>query len=83
MGKNYDNSPLRVVGKSVKRIGALERVLGEAEFSDDFFADEILHLKILRSPKHHARIAALDVEQASKQRGVVRILTAKDVPGRN
>ncbi len=83
MKRNLKDGELKIVGKSIRRVGALERVLGEAKFSDDFLEDRLLHLKIFRSPKHHARIKAIDLSQASKRRGVVRILTARDIPGRN
>jgi len=34
----------------------------------------------VRSPHHHARIKSIDVSKALKVPGVVRVLTAKDVP---
>lgn len=72
---------LRVVGKDIKRIGALDLVLGKAKFSDDILIKGLLHLKIVRSSFPHALIKAIDTEQASKLPGVVRIFTAKDIPG--
>jgi CO/xanthine dehydrogenase Mo-binding subunit len=83
MDSDDRNSTLKIVGKSVRRVGALERVLGEAKFSDDFLVDGILHLKILRSQEHHARIKAIDAEGTSKLPGVARVFTARDIPGRN
>ncbi len=73
--------PLRVVGKSIERIGALDLVLGKAKFSDDILMKGLLHLKVLRSAFSHALIKAIDTEQASKLPGVVRIFTGKDIPG--
>ena len=72
---------LRVVGKDIKRIGALDLVLGKAKFSDDILIKGLLHLKIVRSSFPHALIKAIDTEQASKLPGGVRIFTAKDIPG--
>jgi CO/xanthine dehydrogenase Mo-binding subunit len=43
----------------------------------------MLHGKVLRSPHHHARLVALDKEQAEKLPGVIRIITAADIPGEN
>jgi CO/xanthine dehydrogenase Mo-binding subunit len=83
MGNSKKNGAPRIVGQSIPRIGALERVLGEARFSDDFFEDGLLHLKILRSSKHHALIRAIDVSEASRISDVVRVFTARDIPGRN
>jgi CO/xanthine dehydrogenase Mo-binding subunit len=73
--------PLRVVGKNIERIGALDLVLGKAKFSGDILMKGLLHLKILRSTFPHALIKAIDTEQASKLPGVVRIFTGKDIPG--
>ncbi|NIQ38411.1 MAG: molybdopterin-dependent oxidoreductase [Proteobacteria bacterium] len=77
------HSTLKIVGKSIRRVGALERALGEAKFSDDFLVDGTAHLKILRSREHHARIKAVDGEETLKLPGVVRVFTARDIPGRN
>ena len=74
---------LKVVGRNIERIGALERVLGEVKFSDDLMMKGLLHLKVLRSPLRHALIKGIDSERALNIPGVVRIFTAKDVPGRN
>jgi CO/xanthine dehydrogenase Mo-binding subunit len=74
---------LKVVGRSIERIGAIERVLGEAKFSDDLMMTELLHLKVLRSPVRHALIKGINLERALTIPGVVRIFTAKDIPGRN
>ena len=43
----------------------------------------MLAAAVVRSPHPHARLIALDVERAAHLPGVVRILTAVDVPGAN
>ena len=40
----------------------------------------MLHLKMRRSDRHHARIKRVDVEPALAVDGVVRVLTHEDVP---
>src|SRR5207247_105717 len=40
----------------------------------------MLHLKMVRSPYDHARINSIDASKALKVPGVLRVLTAKDVP---
>jgi CO/xanthine dehydrogenase Mo-binding subunit len=40
----------------------------------------MLHLKMVRSPVHHARLKAVDLSAATKVPGFVRAFTAKDVP---
>ena len=40
----------------------------------------MLHLKMVRSPLHHARIKGIDLSEAERVPGFVRALTAADVP---
>src|SRR4029079_14430254 len=40
----------------------------------------LLHLKMVRSPHHHAKIKSIDISKALKVPGVVRVLTAADIP---
>ena len=40
----------------------------------------MLHLKMVRSPLHHARIRGVDLAEAERVPGFVRALTAADVP---
>lgn len=71
---------LTVVGSSVARADARGHVTGRTQFYEDMNFPGMLHLKMVRSTHHHARIKALDVEPALKVPGVVRVLTARDVP---
>ena len=72
-----------IVGKSVKRAGAIDQVLGRAKYTADYFYDRMLHVKILRSPFPHALIKAISTKEAEAAAGVVAVLTAKDIPGIN
>jgi CO/xanthine dehydrogenase Mo-binding subunit len=74
---------LTIVGKSVRRVGALEEVLGRTKYTADYFFDRMLHVKVLRSDRPHALIKNIDAEDAENAPGVVAVLTAKDVPGIN
>jgi CO/xanthine dehydrogenase Mo-binding subunit len=71
---------LNVVGTSVERADARGHVTGRTQFYEDVNLPNMLHLKMVRSTKHHALIKKLDVAQAMKVPGVVRVITAKDVP---
>ena len=71
---------LNVVGTSVERADARGHVTGQTQFYEDVNLPNMLHLKMVRSTKHHALIKKLDVAPALKVPGVVRVLTAKDVP---
>jgi CO/xanthine dehydrogenase Mo-binding subunit len=73
----------RQINKTIPKIGAVDLARGCRLFSEDIPLDGALTLKVFRSKKAHARILSLDVEKARKVNGVVGILTAKDIPGKN
>lgn len=68
------------IGKQVRRIDALGKVTGETPYPGDFEMDGQLWMKIRFSDRAHARILSIDTSEAEALPGVVRILTAKDVP---
>jgi CO/xanthine dehydrogenase Mo-binding subunit len=70
-----------IVGQSVKRLDAREKVTGAAKFVDDIaFGVTMLYAKILRSPYAHARIISIDTSEAEKLPGVKAVITGKDCP---
>ena len=71
---------LDVVGQSVKRRDGISHVTGKTVFVDDLKFPDTLHLKMVRSPYHHARIKGIDFSAAEKVPGFVRAFTYKDVP---
>jgi nicotinate dehydrogenase large molybdopterin subunit len=71
------------IGKSIKRVGAREKVTGKARYSADIELDAPLVLKALRSGRPHAEILSIAVEKALRIKGVVAVFTAKDIPGKN
>lgn len=74
------SSHLNVVGQSVVRSDGLGHVTGRTQYSADHSFPGMLHLKMVRSPLHHARIEGIDLSDAESVPGFVRALTAKDVP---
>jgi CO/xanthine dehydrogenase Mo-binding subunit len=74
---------LKTVGTNVQRVGALERVTGEALFAGDMHMEGAVTLIALRSDRPHARIVNIDLASAMKTPGCLRIFTARDIPGRN
>ncbi|HWR39552.1 MAG TPA: xanthine dehydrogenase family protein molybdopterin-binding subunit [Patescibacteria group bacterium] len=74
---------LSVVGKSVIRKDALDKVLGRTRYSADLKMPGMLHAKVLRSTVPHARVIRVDTARAEALPGVHAVLTAKDVPGPN
>ncbi len=73
-------SDLHVVGQSVERSDGVGFVTGRAKYSADLTFPRMLHLKMVRSPLHHARIRGIDLSEAERVPGFVRALTHEDVP---
>lgn len=71
---------LNEVGRPTQRQDAQGHVTGRSRFFDDYAMPGMLHMKLARSPHHHARIRSLDTREAAQTPGVVRILTSEDVP---
>jgi CO/xanthine dehydrogenase Mo-binding subunit len=74
---------MKQVGIEIPKVDVLEKALGEAEFGADLPSKEPLYLKVTRSPKPHAKIVRVEMDRALKIPGVERVLTAKDIPGKN
>jgi CO/xanthine dehydrogenase Mo-binding subunit len=68
------------IGVSTPRVDMTGHVTGRTQFFADRQITGLLHLKMVRSPHHHARILKVDTSAAAKVPGVVRILTHQDVP---
>jgi CO/xanthine dehydrogenase Mo-binding subunit len=65
------------------RNDAYAKVTGKAKFTDDLKFANVLHAAPAYSDFVHARINAIDTSAAEQVPGVIRVLTAKDVPGVN
>ncbi|MFZ3046624.1 MAG: xanthine dehydrogenase family protein molybdopterin-binding subunit [Desulfatirhabdiaceae bacterium] len=72
-----------VIGKSLPRTGALERLKGAPVFSADIPLENPLVLKALRSTQDHAEVVSINVSKALAIKGVVRVFTAADICGKN
>jgi CO/xanthine dehydrogenase Mo-binding subunit len=72
---------MKQVGIAIPKVDSLEKVLGEAKYGADLSSKEPFHLKVVRSPKPHAKIVRIEINDALKVPGVERIFTAKDIPG--
>jgi len=70
----------RYVGQNIYKVDARDKVTGKAQYSDDIYFDDMLCLKIKRAVHPHAYLRKLDIEKAKKLPGVVKIITAADVP---
>ena len=73
--------PLESVGQPLAWPDAIEKVTGEAKYTDDYVFPGMLHGATLRSAHPHARIVSIDPSAALAMPGVRAVLTHKDVPG--
>ncbi len=71
-----------VVGKSVLRPDAYEKVRGGRSFPVNVRYAGMLHGKLLRSNHAHARITRIDASRAERLPGVKAVLVPKDAPQR-
>ena len=70
----------QAVGVNNKRTDIDGHVTGRTQYYADRTFPGMLHLAMVRSPHHHAKILSVDTSDAEKMPGVVRVLTHKDVP---
>src|SRR6476469_46877 len=59
-----------VLGTSVKRVDAPDKVTGKARYTFDINRPGMLYGRIVRSPHPHARIVSVDMSAAQKAPGV-------------
>ncbi|MCX7625299.1 MAG: molybdopterin-dependent oxidoreductase, partial [Candidatus Sumerlaeaceae bacterium] len=74
---------MTVVGKSIVRIDAEEKVRGVTKYGGDLYEKGMLHVKVLRSAHAFARILSIDPSAALALPGVLGVYTYKDVAGTN
>lgn len=68
-------TPLATVGQPTRRIDALERVTGQANYTADITLPGMLFARVLRSPHPHARIRRIDTARAAALPGVRAVIT--------
>lgn len=77
---NERTDDLKQVGQGMQRSDVPGHVAGKTQYFADRNFPGMLHLKMVRSPHHRARIRNIDISEAEKHPGVARVLTHKDVP---
>ncbi len=73
-------STLGLVGKSIRRTDAREKITGQTRYAADFSMSDVLHCGLVRSPVPSARLTRRDVDAARAHPGVVAVLLGEDVP---
>ena len=74
-----DLPELRQVGKPLRRVDALGKAVGHTTYAGDFTMPNMLHARVFRSTKAHARIKRLEVSRTLALSGVACVLTAADL----
>jgi len=78
---DVDTSPMRQVGRPLRRVDALGKATGSTAYAADFEMPRMLHAKVYRSSEPSARLVRRDVSEAENLDGVECVLTAEDLPG--
>lgn len=72
-----------LIGTNVHRVDAQAKTLGTAKYAEDYSVDGMCFASAVRSKYPRARVISIDYSEALKLDGVIGVLTAKDVPGKN
>ena len=68
------------IGRSVQRIGGIDRVTGAQRYAADIHLDNVLYVKLVCLNCAHGLIKAIDKTDAAQVEGVRYIMTAADLP---
>ncbi len=83
---NNLESPVTMVGSNFVRPSALAKVTGTWDFGADLalrMPEGTLRLALTQAEVSHANIKGIDTSEAEKMPGVVKVITWKDVKGKN
>jgi len=69
------------VGSDLYRVDSVEKTLGYGEYVDDLDIEGLVHGRNVFSPCARALINGIDTSVAASMPGVIRVLTASDIPG--
>ncbi len=64
------NDKLKIIGKRVNRIDALDKVTGKAKYTSDMKLPGMLYAKMLRSNVPHAVVKSIDISEAKSLPGI-------------
>jgi len=70
----------KVLGKNYVTPDLVAKVTGRARYAEDWKAEGMVFVKLMPSPRPHARIRSIDASAALAMPGVHGILTADDLP---
>ena len=76
----------RIWGSKYPRPSALAKVTGTCDYGADIglkLPEETLQLALVQAKVSHAKITSVDTSEAEKMPGVAKVLTHKDIKGKN
>ena len=73
------DDPNSYIGKSISRDGAKRAVAGRSRYTDDITIPRMLHAAFVRSPYAHAKILAVNVDEAKRQPEVALVMTGAEI----
>jgi 4-hydroxybenzoyl-CoA reductase subunit alpha len=68
------------VGARTRKVDGFAKATGATQYTDDIQLPRMLHARIKRSTRAHARLVKVDTSAALAMPGVVAVLTGKDLP---
>lgn len=76
---NSSNPPHELIGKPVIRQELRRLLEGKGSYVDDIQLPRLCHVAFVRSPHAHAKILDIRFDQAMKMKGVIKIVSGKDI----
>ncbi len=74
------DAKLSVVGRPHSRVDGVEKITGQAKYTQDVGLPGMLHARILRSPHAAAKITRIDTSKAERLPGVKAVLSHQNAP---
>ncbi len=71
------------IGSRMHRLDVEEKVLGFGKYPDDYYPENMCYGSAVRSKYPRARVMSIDTSAAEALPGVICVLTAADIPGKN
>ena len=68
------------IGKPTPYIDAVQKVTGQAMYTDDFQFPNMLYVGLLRSPYPHAKIKKIDTSALTEDPAVAAVVVGQDLP---
>lgn len=71
------------VGREVRRIDSLDKVIGRAKYVEDFLVDGLVYARIVKSYVAHGILVSVKPGRAAEHPDYISLVTSSDVPGVN